>query len=108
VPEEQVDVLVALAEEDDDEPIDDTVPVASPDPAMTPPPILGRSIDPVSLNPDPLLGFLRRTKTKRQFRRYKNTFRTPGKQKSVTPKNATPSDDPAPPLTAVIQRGLNY
>lgn len=66
VPEEEVDVFVALAEEDDDDPIDDTVPVARPDPAMTLPAILGRSIEPVSLNPDPLLGFLsERRKTKK-------------------------------------------
>ena len=58
MPEEEVDVFVALAEEDDDDPIDDTVPVARPDPAMALPTILGRSIEPVSLNPDPLLGFL--------------------------------------------------
>jgi hypothetical protein len=66
LPEEEVDVFVALAEEDDDDPIDDTVPVARPDPAMTLPAILGRSIEPVSLNPDPLLGFLsERRKTKK-------------------------------------------
>jgi hypothetical protein len=60
VVEEEVDVLVALAEEDEEDPIDDTVPVPRPVPA-TPRAllaILGRSIEPVSLNPDPLLGFL--------------------------------------------------
>ncbi len=52
VPVEDVEVLVA--EEDDDEPVAWPVP-ATP---MTLPAVLGRSVDPVSLNPDPLLGFL--------------------------------------------------
>lgn len=112
--EEQVDVLVALAEEDDKEPIDDTVPVASPAPvpAATPlPAILGRSIEPVSLNPDPLLGFLSVCRRKQNVNcgKQKHIFRarqigTTRNENCVTHKNAVQSDDP-PPLVAVIERG---
>jgi hypothetical protein len=55
--------------------------VASPTPvpATPPPAILGRSIEPVSLNPDPLLGFLLvcRKKTKCQLRKTKTYFSGP-------------------------------
>lgn len=52
---EEVDVfvLLALAEEDDVEPTDGAP--ATPMELLT---IFGRSIEPVSLNPEPLLGFL--------------------------------------------------
>jgi hypothetical protein len=111
--EEQVDVLVALAEEDDEEPIDDTVPVASPTPvpATPPPAILGRSIEPVSLNPDPLLGFLSVCRRKQNVNcgKQKHIFRarqigTTQNENCVTHKNAVRNDDP-PPLVAVIERG---